>query len=88
MGTATLRWVDGQGYVNCPHLYRVTVNGKGQQTETYLVQSFLGSKKAEQIAIDEHRARGRWHAARATVEELGPAPPGGSPTAIDDRAEW
>lgn len=88
MGTSTLRFVPGQGYVNCPHLFRVTIDGSNGLTASYEVQSFYGRSKAEVIALEVHRARARWPVVGTRVEELGPTAPGGSPTAFDDRDEW
>jgi len=88
MGPATLRWVPGQGYVNCPHLFRVTVIGSTGREMTYEIQTFLGHEKAETIARDVHRSIAGWAVAQIRVEELGPTEPGGSPTAYDDRTEW
>ena len=88
IGTATLRWVVGQGYVSCPHLFQVTLVGSPAEAETYLVQTFLGRRKAEAIVLSAHNALRRWPVVETHIEELGPSEPGGTPDALDDQAEW
>lgn len=88
-GTASLRYVAGQGWVQVPHLYRVTLRGLTGRGTSYEVQTFHGRDKAVVIATEAHIARGGGSETYSVnVEELGPTQPGGSPTAIDDRSEW
>jgi hypothetical protein len=86
-GKASLRYVAGHGWVQVPHLFRVTFRSPDAGEASYEVHTFHGRDKAVEIATSAYAPLGRpWH--RIDVDELGPTEPGGSPTAIDDRAEW
>ena len=93
-----MRWVDGQGWVLVPHLFRVSLRGfpspvdptvpRPIERSSYEVQTFLGRDKAVAMATGIHTAQGGFQAYNVEVEELGPTEAGGSPTAFDDRSEW
>jgi hypothetical protein len=88
-GTASLRYVAGQGWVQVPHLFRVTLRTITGLGKTYEVQTFRGRDKAVVMATEAHIARGGGSDTYSvSVEELGPTQPAGVWDAIDDRAEW
>lgn len=59
------------------------------EVEDVEVQSFRGRDKAVAMAVEAHLAKAdRWPIYDLDVDELGPTDPGGSWTALDDRAEW
>ena len=93
-----MRWVEGQGWVLVPHLFRVTLRGfpspvdqtapRPIERASYEVQTFFGRDKAVVMAAGIHIAQGGFQAYDVHVEELGPTEAGGSPGAYDDRSEW
>jgi hypothetical protein len=88
-GAASMRFVAGQGWVQVPHLFRVTLRTMAGRAKTYDVQTFHGRDKAVVMATEVHIARGGGSDTfTVNVEELGPTQPGGLMDAIDDRAEW
>ena len=88
-GKASLRFVAGQGWVQVPHLFQVTLRPMSGRGKTYRVQTFQGRDKAVVMATEVHLARGGdSDTFTVNVEELGPTPPGGLMDVIDDRAEW